>query len=346
MSSPTFDAWLFNGRSAQGGEVHVTVHGQKLVLRSKINGVARTVPARRMRLSEPLLHAPRVVWLPKGFTLEVPDGAGFTRALEDEGWTESLAVRLGQRWPLSLAALVLTAVLLVVLYRTVLPMAAHWAAEATPLALEKQIGVEVLALLDAGRLQASRLDEERRDEIARRFAEAVARLEEEVSCELEFRSMPGPGDFNAFALPGGTIVLLDGLVRLIRNDDQVLGVLGHELGHAVHRHTLRHIAEVIGLSAVTQLLWGEISGVVAQIPTAIGFFSYSRDAEREADEFAVAFLRRNGLGAEPLHDFFLAVQALETVGRVGMRPPDFLSTHPSTEERLEWLRQQVEAEKR
>lgn len=83
--------------------------------------------------------------------------------------------------------------------------------------------------------------------------------------------------------------------------------------------------------------WGDFSGVAASVPATIGMLRSSRNFEREADEFAIAFLEADGLSAQPLHDFFVKIRDHEAhYGADSI--PEFLSTHPSTEERLERLR--------
>jgi predicted Zn-dependent protease len=142
------------------------------------------------------------------------------------------------------------------------------------------------------------------------------------------------------ALPGGIIVLLDGLVAFAEDEDAVLGVLGHELGHVVHKHPARGILQSAGLGALAGLLWGDFSGAAASVPITLGVLRYSRDFEREADEFAIALLRAQDVSTQPLYEFFVRVRRLESRRGVGAIP-DFLATHPPTEERLERLRREM-----
>ena len=117
------------------------------------------------------------------------------------------------------------------------------------------------------------------------------------------------GGFNAFALPGGSIVVLDGLVEN-GTDVQVLGVLGHELGHVAERHAMRNVLQTASMGVLAGLLWGDVSGILANAPVLVGTLHHSREFEREADAFAVRFLRASGHGTEPL------AQMLEKMQRV------------------------------
>ena len=172
-----------------------------------------------------------------------------------------------------------------------------------------------------------------------RFSRAAAVTAPGVPYRLEFRTA-GKHGVNAMALPGGIIILLDGLVEFTGDEDNVLAVLGHELGHVVHKHSTRQVLQSVGVGALASLLWGDFSGVAASVPVALGVLRYSREFEREADEFAVAFLRTQDLSARPLYQFFTQLHALES--RRGVADiPNFVFTHPSTEERLERLRREI-----
>ena len=94
---------------------------------------------------------------------------------------------------------------------------------------------------------------------------------------------------NAFALPGGKIYLLDGLLQKARDPDEIAGVLAHELGHVQHRDSLRKIIQTGGTSFLIGLLFGDVTGGGAMVFIGRSLFdaSYSRDAERAADAFAM-----------------------------------------------------------
>src|SRR5262249_34101862 len=146
----------------------------------------------------------------------------------------------------------------------------------------------------------------------------------------EFRGTPeGKDAFNAFALPGGTIVLLDGLVKAM-DDEEVIAVLGHELGHVVHRDVMWGMARQMGLLAVAGVVWGQMPPVAASVAAGVQGLHCAREAETEADAFAVKFLSRAGIPRQRLADAFDVMQRQEeATGTV----PTFLSDHPSTAER-------------
>jgi Zn-dependent protease with chaperone function len=137
---------------------------------------------------------------------------------------------------------------------------------------------------------------------------------------------------NAFALPGGRIYLLNGLLKQARGPDEIAGVLGHELGHIKHRDSLRKIIETGGTSFLVGLLFGDITGAGAVIFVSRSMLdaSYSREAERNADAFALQIMRSLGRSATALGELLLRV-----TGTQANRRFTILASHPLTEERLE-----------
>jgi predicted Zn-dependent protease len=337
---PIFPAFRFDGHHADAIPVVLRVENAYLVVETAEGTVLERERLDRAVVSEPFDHAPRLVSLQSGATLEVPDaGRGFTDELQRAGVRLSLAARLQRRWPAVVIALAVFVALLIVGYLRGLPAAARWLAFALPPRLEARMGDRLLDVLDEQYVRPSSLGAERRTRITDRFTRAAAAIAPGIPHCLEFRAAGGYA-INAVSLPGGTIVLLDGLVKFADDEDAVLGVLGHELGHVAHKHSMRQTLQSIGVGTVAGLLWGDFSGVARSAPIALGVLRYSRDFEREADEFAVAILRAEGLSAWPLYEFFTRLRTLKSrLGPVGI--PDFMSSHPSTEERLEHLHREI-----
>lgn len=340
MSVSACPGYRFDGRHAEATSVEVRVEGGQLVVESTAGTVLDRVSVHQALVSDPLERAPRVVWLPNGATLEVADGEGrFARQLRDAGLRLPLAVRLQRWWPGVLTGLAGMVAVLVALYLVVLPKAANWVAFALPPGLEARMGEQVLTVLDRHYLKPSGLDASRRTTISDRLARAAAAAAPGVPYRLEFRTA-GKDVVNAMALPGGIIVLLDGLVTFADDDDAVLGVLGHEVGHVVHKHAARRVVESLGIGTLASLLWGDFSGVAASVPVVLGMLHHSRAAEREADEFAIRLLQAQGVSVEPLVDFFVDIMELES--EMGTEKiPGLLQSHPATAERLERLRREI-----
>ena len=135
---------------------------------------------------------------------------------------------------------------------------------------------------------------------------------------------------NAFAVPGGHIVILSGLIDHARSADEVAGVIAHEMGHVVSRHTMADMMRTLGVGAAILVITGDVSSAAALGGAVLINLSYSRDDETEADALAVRYLNGSGIGTRGLHDFFARLAKREEGD--GM---EFLTTHPSSQLRAE-----------
>jgi beta-barrel assembly-enhancing protease len=145
---------------------------------------------------------------------------------------------------------------------------------------------------------------------------------------------------NAFAVPGGYIYVNRGVIERAANESELAGVLAHEIGHVVERHSIEQLQRAQGANALLTILYGAVlrrnPGTVERAGVQLGgqavFAGYSRDAEREADRDAIAFLVRVGLSPRGLPTFFekLLAERQRNPGRVAQ----WFATHPTTEERI------------
>ena len=135
---------------------------------------------------------------------------------------------------------------------------------------------------------------------------------------------------NAFALPGGKIYLFDGLLAKADNADEIAGVLAHELGHLKHRDSMRGLIRDGSTSFLIGLLFGDITGSSALIfgSRTLVTSSHSREAETNADGFAIDVMHRLGRPAKPTGELLLRVTGKEGKGL------SIISTHPLSEDRL------------
>lgn len=330
-----FAASWFDGRTAAAHPAHAVLIGNMLSVRSDDGAVARGARLDRLRLSEPTRRGPRFVYFDDGGTLEVGDAGAFNAALASLGLGPKGVARLQQSAAIATAALVLLLATFVFGYLKGIPVAARWVAFALPPGVEARLGAQFRNTLEAQMLRPSSLPEARQDELLALMRAATARGAPDVTWSLLTRGMRGGKAVNAFTLPGGTIILLDGLVDAAENDDQILGVLGHELGHAANKHGLRNVLQALSIGAMASAVWGDFAGVVSNLPVVLGALSYSRQFELEADDYAVRFLRANGKDAQPLIDFFEMIEEHEGAAH---GTSNFLSSHPDMRERVERLK--------
>lgn len=136
---------------------------------------------------------------------------------------------------------------------------------------------------------------------------------------------------NAFCTPGGYIYVYTGLIKFLEAEDQFAGVLGHEMAHADRRHSTDQLTKAYGISTLLDIVLGKNQGMLSQIATQLLFLEYSRDNETEADLQSVVYLyptRYDARGAARFFEKMIAEQQSNN-------PPEFLSTHPNPENRVE-----------
>lgn len=148
---------------------------------------------------------------------------------------------------------------------------------------------------------------------------------------------------NAFAVPGGQIVLTKGLIDKSETPDEVAGVLAHEMGHGIEMHPETGMLRNIGLAAAVQvILGGGAGGGLANAGMVLAQLGYSRDAERQADRHAYELLKGADIAPRGLANFFTRVTKMETEDPGAAHAPAFnwLRTHPPAAERAKLARQQ------
>jgi Zn-dependent protease with chaperone function len=140
---------------------------------------------------------------------------------------------------------------------------------------------------------------------------------------------------NAFALPGGKVYLFDPLLQRAETPDELAGVLAHELGHVSHRDHMRGMIQNGGTSFLVGLLFGDVTGAGAAVFATRSLLdaSYSRDAETQADQFAIDVMHKLGRSPKPLGEFLFRI-----TGKSGGRAIGILASHPMTEDRREITR--------
>ncbi|GAA3877409.1 M48 family metallopeptidase [Celeribacter arenosi] len=151
---------------------------------------------------------------------------------------------------------------------------------------------------------------------------------------LEFRDMPAVGA-NAFALPGGTVVVTDDMVAEFGGDDILAGVIGHELAHVSEEHSLRQLYRSLSVYLLIALIAGDVGPILEDVlleGSAIVSLSYSRTHEADADALGVATARVAGYDPAALAEFFRRLEA-----EYGDGGPAWLSTHPANADRIEQI---------
>jgi Zn-dependent protease with chaperone function len=317
-----------DGQTSGARSVRVRVGDGLLHVES--DDMATAFPLAAVRLEPRLGDLPRRLDLPGGASclvpadFELPVSSGAPARMER--WVNELEVR----WA---PAIVAAVALLVIVWGGIVygvPAAAKVAAMRMNPVVERQMGVQALYTLDRIALERSALPEARRQVLRTRFAALVEAASPGAAYTLEFRSSPAMGP-NAFALPGGTVVLLDQLVKAARHDDEISAVLAHEIGHLRERHTLRQVLQTSAAGVLVAAVVGDVlsaSSYAAALPAFLLEARYSRAFELEADRVGFTLLDRTGIDRAHFVRFLTRMEQVH-----GSGVPGFLSTHPRADER-------------
>lgn len=292
------------------------------------------------RLSERLGSTPRHVDFPDGGRFETLDHLAMEGVFGRRG---GFVHRLESRYRyvfIALVGVVLSSVLTVTYG---IPALSEWVAFQLPGNTYQELGEYSLEYLDEHLFEPSNLDATRQSAIQTRFAPTLSEFSRDgMRLKVHFRQL---GQANALALPSGDIVFSDAIVKLSENDEELLAVLAHEIGHVARRHAVRRSLQAGILSVAVAMISGDASGlseVLTSVPIILTQLGYSRDMEREADDFALRFLQTHHI---PTHRFVDLMSRMDDDpdcrDKPGCTDPgwmDYVSTHPGTNERLQRFR--------
>ncbi len=329
-----------DGQSAADAAVLVRVEGDELIIAD-----ADGLTLARWALKDLTLAGGSVV--AGELRLHRGDADPDRLTLSDQAFIEALVARLPHlreerifdfvRLRLVFGLVAVMAGVLAVLFYGVVPLSSEYLAQNMPAAWERRIGEDVKTAIIAD------------------FARAAGRRPEDLLCEgqvgsealatLVGRIEPhARSDFpldvvvldldavNAFAMPGGNIILFKGLLNFARSGDEVAGVVAHEAAHVEYHHPSRKIFESGSTNVLLSLLFGDFGG--RDLALAVGNLllsaGYSREMEWEADHAAVRMLGDAQIPSEPLAGFLDRVQRAS-----GPSNEDFewMMTHPSSRRR-------------
>ena len=192
-------------------------------------------------------------------------------------------------------------------------------------------------------------DERARSYVARVGAKLVNDTDADMTPygeNFEFHLLADRKVVNAFALPGGQIFITEALFRLLKTEDELAGVLGHEIGHVVGRHSSEQMAKsnlINGLTtAVVVGASGEGGGAdtarIAQMVGQMVNMKYGRSDELESDKLAVLFLLQAGYDPESM---LRVMEVLRDASGGGGGQPEFMSTHPAPANRMEVIKAEI-----
>lgn len=223
----------------------------------------------------------------------------------------------------------------------------QWATDMVPYSVDKTIGES--AFESSIRQVTGSINECKSPAINKGIREMVTRLTgalEKNPFDYEVKVVRSPIT-NAFALPGGKIAVLTGLVKKADNPEEVAGVLAHEISHASRRHGVQMLVQRVGLMLlISAVLGGDASALTESIvnnSAKLVGLKFSRDMERDADYYGFLLLKRAKVNPVGLKTFFQKLEKLEAEKGMNSVAIGWISTHPLTSERVEridgWLQE-------
>lgn len=291
------------------------------------------LPRADLRFEAPLGRMPRRAVLPDGTLFETE---AFDAVAALGGGEAGALLARAERFHPRLVLVALAALAgLWALWRYGLEALVAVAIWATPAPLIQAIDAGTLDAMTRTMASPSTLTAEEQAQPREVFARLLAALPRDArdahDFTLEFLQMRGAGP-NAFALPGGTVVMTDAFVRQFPDADVQAGVLAHEIGHVVERHGMRQLYRSLGTYVLITMILGDVGDVAGDLLLeggALLSLRYSRAAETAADAFGVRLAREAGYDPAGLLRFFVWLRSQ------GADPPAWASTHPGSADRVQ-----------
>ena len=323
---------FFDGVSSRNHRASVLIEGGC----ARVEGEAGEellppVALERVAFSSRIGNTPRFLRFPGSASFETQDNEAVDRVAAQRSPTSGLAHRLESKLRYVFVGLVVSVAFVWGSVQWGVPALAKIPAFSLPAEVNGHVDRVVLEILDRRLLEPSRLPEPEQARLLAAFAPLVKEAAQHQPVRVLFRDAADSIGANALALPAGTIVFTDQLVHLAQHDEELMGVLAHEIGHVRQRHALRSSIQASFMGLIATLVVGDISSVssaIAALPVMLTELGYSRGFEREADQHAVEMLRRQGIAPQRFTDI---LQRLDP-------PKDekggYLSTHPPTPERV------------
>jgi len=307
----------------QSGDVLIT--GHELEIKTTVD---------QLKIAARLANTPRNIFLANGAKIETKDNQAIDQlcAYFDRNVLYTLLHRLEKKWPVVFIALFITIVFIWGGIEYGVPFASKWAVKGIPYQVEQNIGNQGLETLDKWLFEKSLIENNDQKHLQALFKDVVERSEKQYHYRLELRNSKQMGA-NALALPGGIIIMTDALVELAENDQQILAVLAHEMGHIEYQHGLRSVLQ----DSITALFMigvlGDITSITSlavTVPTIIVETRYSREFELAADQYAIKYLQQQQIAIE----HYIQILTLLEQPKHSKFEFDYLSSHPAMDKRI------------
>ena len=350
----------FDGQTSRQSETVLTAYRDGVV---EVSGSTSASKSRldQLTISDRVGNIPRGIYFPDGSKFETPDNDSVDALLKQFGSHRGARFlhTLESRKRYILISLVVVVFVTWGMVRYGIPSLASSIAYNLPASTNAYIASGTLDILDERFFKPSALDSATRKRLQNRFHRMLAGIDHQgFTFDLKFRKGGWIGA-NAFALPSGDIVMTDELVKLAKDDDELVAILAHEIGHVIHRHSLRNVIQSSVFAMLVIAITGDVSTsstLVTALPTILVEARYSQAFEREADAYSLKFMRDHNVRPVHFRNIMLRLEQYQADVVHGQRKgasakdkekkrddednwTGYFSSHPPTRERIKVFEQ-------
>ena len=294
------------------------------------------------QLAPPLAKLPREIHLADGGKLVLEATVAIDQYYKNTHYLWLYNIEKHKKF--YLFAFLLVPLFLVCIFKFVIPSFARNIAPLLPVSVLQQIDEQALYAFDKTILNESLAAIEVKNDLTKNWNKMVNTLQLNAEADNNFTLLYRESDVlgaNAFALPGGTVVITDGLINLLKDKPEAIqAILLHEIGHVVHHHGMQMMAESISITLLTTYLFGDLEGIAETfngLSASVIQNSFSQSLEAQADDYALSRLKKLNISPHALADAFIALS--KEFGGTEEGNEHFLekyySSHPSIKSRIE-----------
>lgn len=332
-----WDGWYLDGRTAERVKASVAIGPDALIIRA--GGPELEWPYKEVRQTSGFYDG-EDVRLARGAEALIVKDPEFLSAVAEHAPARSRRFHdpktRKRRRVLIPAAAILSVAAVAVIYFWIIPALSMTMAERIPPSWEARLGDSVAESFTSGMAECE-------DERMRGAVSGIMERLEKGAGDTPYTFNVKVVDFplvNAFALPGGRIIVFSGLIEETGSPEELAGVLAHEMEHVLLKHATKGIFERYSTYMLFSMMTGDLSGA-ASIARSLGEMRYSRLHEKEADLLGAELLISSGIDPGGLASFFEKMDEKKTDGPKAL---NYVSTHPMPEDRAGYIKEAIDKE--